>query len=106
MQANLVCITKVIHIVDPVAQFTRVIIIKNNTISNTSDRTIRFGVGNDETVIVENNNFTNCTENGSLLKTQQSKFNKFSLINNVYKGNSIQNYKNLDLNFIVEIVIE
>ena len=80
----------------PNAYFTGKILIKNNYINNckgdsgTGERAIRFNTPDNAEIIVENNTFVNCTDGGSLLKTQKAASDSsYVFTNNTYNGSKL-----------------
>ena len=65
------------------------VLIENNTISNVTDRAIRFNTMKDASIEIKNNRFVSCDENGQLLKSQASTNSNLTFRNNSYNGTLI-----------------
>lgn len=85
-------------------------VIRNNAISNTGDRAIRFGVVNKANVLIENNSFINAKDADSeLLKTQIMINSSYKFINNMVDGkliNDIQGENHAETTTPWKIIIQ
>lgn len=87
--------------------FTGTIALKNNTISNTADRAVRFGNGKDATIVVEKNVFSEAVDtNGDLLKTSTLTNCTYSFTGNTYNDVSMKDISGRDSSWIVTIPTE
>lgn len=87
--------------------FTGSIALKNNAISNTADRAIRFGEGKDATISIENNAFVESADSdGELLKTATLSNCKYSFVGNTYNGESLVNAEGSESSWVVTIPTE
>lgn len=71
--------------------FTGSVLIDNNKIKNGTDRAIRFGVGENATIVVSNNTIENThDENNEVLKAQPLKNCTHKFVNNTYIGKTMK----------------
>ena len=65
--------------------------IDKNKIKNGGDRAIRFGVGENATIVVSNNTIENThDENNEVLKAQELKYCTHKFVNNTYIGKTMK----------------
>ena len=83
-----------------VIPFTGSVLIDNNTIKNGTDRAIRFGVGENATIVVSNNTIENAHDgDNQVLKAQTLTNCKHEFVNNTYIGGTLKEVT--DPNWIV-----
>lgn|GEM_PF-3108178 len=88
-------------------KFNGSVVVKGNIISNTYDRAIRFGEGNDATIAIENNTFEKAVDSdGELLKTQTLTNCTYSFIGNTYNDVPMDDVSGSDSSWVVTISTE
>ena len=87
--------------------FTGAIALKNNTISNTADRAIRFGEGKDATITIENNTLSSSVDgDNQLLKSGTLTNCTYSFTGNTYNGESLSTVEGSESSWTVTIPTE
>ena len=80
------------------------IIVANNTVSNTSDRAIRFGVGKDANIVIQNNAFTSAVDTDKgFIKSQSLTNTTFTFVNNTYGGTALADEKSKPTKIVMTI---
>ena len=89
---------------DPNLKFSGSITIEGNTVSNASNRAIRFNSGENATITIEGNSFNNAVDSDKqLLKTETLTSCTYSFSGNTYNGKSIADVSGSEASWILTI---
>ena len=84
--------------------FSGSVVIRNNHISNTNDRAVRFGKGSEAEIEVSGNAFSNAADtDGQLLKSETLASCTYSFSSNTYDGQPLEDVSGEDFSWTVTV---